>query len=126
MGGCGINQCMLTAKIKVFFGDWVTQAHCTALLVGQLFSWLYPAFKLSSSDSLVLHFNIQFGVDFIGSHLTFYMMPMTAVIFGIINIVLAYFFSVKDRSYAPIFFGATVLIQLLSMASVGVLVYLNG
>src|SRR4030042_1891246 len=96
---------MLLAKLhnfvqkNFFLKDKIIIANLIASLIFLLLFKI--GFKFNSSSQLFLHYNIYFGIDWIGSWYKIYIYPFAGLLIFIINFLLAIYFyeNTKITSY---------------------------
>jgi len=103
---------------------------CSILLLGfNLFIWLvvYLINLSVSQDLVVLHYNIDFGVDLIGSVKRLFIVPILSLIVFIVNEALLFAFSRhKDFKFiAYLLFGASLAVNLFLVAALGSIYLIN-
>lgn len=88
------------------------------LITVGLFVFLYYMFGFAKEASVVLHYNIYFGVDLVGEwHRVFYIFYLAAAIF-IINLLLSGFVYLRERTLVIFLtLGTFFCLILLSVAS---------
>ncbi|MBI5071313.1 hypothetical protein HZB93_00220 [Candidatus Falkowbacteria bacterium] len=91
-----------------------------------LFLWAILYLKFSEFRSigevLPLHYNIYFGVDFIGRWYEIFIMPLVGIFFIIINLILADIIYLRDKVTSYFLAGVSAFIQvLLSLAAYAVI-----
>ncbi len=64
-----------------------------------------------SQDLVVLHYNVDFGVNLIGSVKQVYIIPLMGLIVFIINLVLSVFVNKQDKFFTHLLLGATMLVN---------------
>lgn len=87
-----------------------------------IFSLLY-LFIGTSGDSIILHYNVYFGVDLVGSWREVYLVPLVGFLFFVVNFVLAhYFFYKKERILSHLLMLTALMIQLgMAVASASII-----
>ena len=103
-----------------------------SLLLGETVLFLFAVglliFSLHPSEaSFILHYNVYFGVDLLGSWWQLYILPMIALFFSLVNMFLARrFYQIKHERVAAylLLLGSTMVLSgaLLGCLSV---VYIN-
>ncbi len=118
-------------KFKRFFwhGYWTDPVMFFSLVLAVLANagiWAVLYFTVESSDRpIILHYNIYFGVDFVGDWRNVYIMPALAFLIFLINLVLSRFFYYKERFISYLFAVMALLIQLLMAVGVGSIILIN-
>ena len=85
-----------------------------------MIDWLILKIWIRPVDfSIILHYNVYFGVDQIGNYQQVYLLPTIGIILFIINLVLSmFFYEQKKRIASYILLMAILMIQLsLTVAS---------
>lgn len=91
-----------------------------------LAGWILPYFLIKpQAEPIILHYNIYFGVDLIGEWYRIFFLPAIATVLLLINIALGAMNYRKDATISKIFFGGTVIIQLLALISTYLLTSIN-
>lgn len=112
-----------------FFGQEYFKSHIIIWLlilsfVTNLANWLILRVWVKPVDfSIILHYNVYFGVDLIGSYQQVYVLPAIGIILFCINSLLSlYFYQQKERIASYILLLAMFMIQLsLIVASTSVI-----
>jgi hypothetical protein len=99
--------------IKSLLKFYPVRLYLVAILLLQVFAWLQALVirRRLSSDFLILHYNIDFGVDLVGSPEKIFLYPLVDLSVVIINIILVSIF-VRRREFqfiAHLFLGAAVV-----------------
>lgn len=82
-----------------------------ALLINLLI-WAYLGWKIQPTEELlILHYTIHFGVDFLGRWLSVFMVPLAGLLFGLVNVVLVWWFWNRMRALAVAALAVTLVIQ---------------
>jgi hypothetical protein len=118
-------------KFKRFFwhGYWTDPVMFFSLVLAILANvaiWAVIFFTVESTDRpVILHYNIYFGVDYVGDWKAVYAMPALALLIFLVNLVLSRFFYYKERLVAYLFAMMALLVQLLMMVGVGSIILIN-
>lgn len=82
-----------------------------ALLLN-LFMWAYLGWNIRPTEELlILHYTIHFGVDFLGGWLTAFAVPLAGLLFGLVNVVLLWWFWSRMRILSYCALAVTVVAQ---------------
>ncbi len=120
-------------KIKSNFENFFSQEYFHSSLLQWVFiaslalnigNWLFIAFFIRPVDFLIiLHYNVYFGVDLIGSWWQMYLMPLIGLLIAFANAFLGYlFYQRKERIVAHLLMLATLIVQVgISIAVAGLL-----
>ena len=107
-----------------YFHSSLLQWVFIASLALNLGNWLFIAFFIRPVDFLIiLHYNVYFGVDLIGSWWQMYLMPLIGLLIALVNAFLGYlFYQRKERIVAHLLMLATFIVQVgISIAVAGLL-----
>lgn len=89
-------------------------------------AWFYLAAQIRPSDDLfILHYNIHFGVDFLGQWFAAFVPPLVGLLFIVVNSVLVWWFWMRLRVLSVITMTATVVMQGTLLGVAALLVALN-
>ncbi|NTW15536.1 MAG: hypothetical protein HGA38_04210 [Candidatus Moranbacteria bacterium] len=100
-----------------FFGNPLVLSLLSASTAIILLSFVatYVFVMRGASGTIVLHFNVYFGVDIVGSPWQALLIPGMALLFLLLNLPLAYrFYAVRERVAAHILLFASFFAALLS------------
>ncbi|MFW0862297.1 MAG: hypothetical protein ACKKL6_01810 [Candidatus Komeilibacteria bacterium] len=91
-------------------------------LIVNILLWLWLVIYIQpSTDSLVLHYNIYFGIDQLGSGLKLYLMPLFGLIILAINLLLV-LSGQADKKLANYSSWISLIVQVLLIVSLLLLV----
>jgi hypothetical protein len=109
----------LRVATKSFFGQEYFKSHIAIwlLILGfstNLVNWLILRVWVKPVDfSIILHYNVYFGVDQIGDYRQVYVLPTIGLILFFVNSALSlYFYQQKERIASYILLMAMLMIQL--------------
>jgi hypothetical protein len=95
-------------------------------LVLNLLIWFWLFWQISGSEEVVLlHYNILFGVDYIGPRYLVAMIPLTGLFILISNAVVGWLSYPKDKMIAAMLNFATSIIQIFLLVAASLVVFLN-
>ncbi len=110
----GLNQ-----KIRSFFHQAYFKSHIVVWLLilsltANIIDWLILKIWIKPVDfSIILHYNVYFGVDQIGNYRQVYLLPIIGLLLFAINLVLSmFFYEQKKRIASYILLMAILMIQL--------------
>jgi hypothetical protein len=119
-------------KIKLFFSQEYFQSLIVRWLLffGGLFnlvSWVVLNFFLpSSGKSIILHYNVYFGVDSIGNSQEAYALAFIGMLILVFNSFLAlYFYKQKERIASYILLITALMVQLSLLISIISVIIIN-
>ena len=119
----------LQVMMLSFFGQEYFKNHIIIWLlilgfITNLINWIILRIWVKSVDfSIILHYNVYFGVDLIGDYQQVYVLPTIGLILLCINCILSlYFYQQKERIASYVLLLAMLMIQLsLVVASTSVI-----
>ena len=89
-------------------------------------SWVWVLWNIRpQEDTLFLHYNILFGVDYIGEWWRVLFLPITGLLIFIINFVLGWLLFHKDKFISIILNSISLLCQIFILIASSILVFLN-
>lgn len=71
-----------------------------------------------SQDLVVLHYNVDFGVNLIGSVKQIYIIPLIGLIVFVINFILLAFTGKQDKFFVYLLLGAAMLVNLFLLIAI--------
>ncbi len=86
--------------------------------------WLFTQIK-PQEDYLFLHYNILFGVDYVGDWWKVVYVPATGLAIFMINMLLGWIFYGKDKFAATLLNVVSVYCQIFLFVAASLLVFLN-
>ena len=91
-----------------------------------LANWLWLITQIRPQAELIfLHYNILFGVDYVGEWWKVYYVPLTGLIIILINFIVGWFLFNKDKFVAILLNIASILSQAFLFIAAALLVFLN-
>jgi hypothetical protein len=117
---------MFLSRIKVFVSDirvW-TVLSLSALL--QIAIWVYVLnYWRAGSGSIILHYNIEFGVDLVGPWYYILSLPLSGLIFLLLDFGLAFFLFLRFRSLSYILIFTALAVQIILFIATLLIFFLN-
>lgn len=96
-----------------------------ALLIN-IIHWIILYIKIKPTESdILLHYNVVYGADFIGSSLYLYWIPLLGLIFLLTNLTAAIYFYNKEKLASYFISIASVAVQLVFLTATVVLIAVN-
>lgn len=122
----------LKTKLENFFAlEYFRSAFIQWVLIGSLIvnlaNWGFIAFFIRPVDFLIiLHYNVYFGVDVIGSWWQMYLMPSIGLLLLVVNASLGFlFYQRRERIVAHLLMLATFIVQVGLSIGVASLLLIN-
>lgn len=82
-------------------------------LLINIYLWIFLASnKIESDYPIILHYNLFFGVDYLGNYEKIYLIPLTGLIIIIVNSVLGQIFYTKEKLVAYFLIFNMLIIQI--------------
>jgi hypothetical protein len=122
----------LNRKIKLFFGQEYFKSRIVRwfIVLAVFFNFvnwsILKFFLRPSGNSIILHYNVYFGVDSMGIPRESYELPLIGVIILLINVALSlYFYAKKERIACYILLITALMAQLSLLISVISVIIIN-
>ena len=120
----------LKSEVRSFFAQEFFKSHIVVWLialslVANVANWIILRVFIKPVDfSIILHYNVYFGVDMLGDWKRVFLLPIIGLIIFFINLFLAiYFYERKERIASYLLLMAVLMIQLsLIIASVSLII----
>ena len=110
-------------------GYFFIRLYFIALLGLNLLIWLIAYFINASvsQDLVVLHYNIDFGVDLIGSVRRIYIIPLLGLIIILVNAILVFIFSRRKdfKFFSHLLLAASLVVNLFLLIALGSIYLIN-
>lgn len=114
---------------SLIFKDRFFQIVFSLSLLINLALWVFLYFKFyplkDAGDLLPLHYNIYFGIDFVGKWYKIFVMPLLGIFFILVNFILADIIYLRDRIVSYFLLGASAFIQILLLLASYMIVVIN-
>ena len=95
-------------------------------LLLNLSTWIWLLWQIKPEEEMVfLHYNILFGVDYVGSWWKVLFLPIAGIFIYLLNAILAWALFGKDKFFAQILNFISVLCQIFILIAASLLVFLN-
>jgi hypothetical protein len=107
-----INKLKNSVKIR----GWFIFAGFGLSLLINLATWALIYFRLftivKDATSVPLHYNVYFGIDWIGTPIDVFVLPLIGSAVFLVNFILAYIINVRERLMGYVVIISTIIIQL--------------
>jgi hypothetical protein len=92
-----------------------------------LAAWIWPLWQLrvTSGEQIFLHYNILYGVDYVGEWWRVLYLPSTGLLILLTNFIMGWFLFHKDKFAAYSLNAVSVICQIFLLIAVALLVFLN-
>ncbi len=102
-----------------FFTPFYVKVYLAILIFLNLLNWVFVYYinKVVSQDLVVLHYNVNFGVNLIGSAGKIYTIPFLGLAFIILNVVLVTNIRKQDKFINHLLFFSLILANLFLLAA---------
>ena len=104
---------------------WIPLSIAGLLNVASWFLLLRHAVAKGAEDVIVLHYSVYYGVDLVGRWSESFLIPLSGLVFLLLNTCLAYVFQKRSAVIRNTFLIFTPVIQLLLFFAVFFLVIVN-
>lgn len=95
-------------------------------LLFNLGTWFWLLWNLPrEADSIFLHYNILYGVDYIGDWWRAFYIPIAGLVIFLLNTLLAWLLFPKDKFASELLIGVSVFCQVFLFLAGSLLVILN-
>jgi hypothetical protein len=113
------------ASLREIFHFWPSRFYGILIIFWQLVGWFQAWFiyRNLSSNILVLHYNVDFGIDLVGDSFKIFLFPLLALLVSTINLFILIFLakSKNFKIFVHFLLGSAVLFALfLSIALLAV------
>jgi len=106
---------------------WPVKIYLALLFILNLITWLLAFFlnKSVSQNLVVLHYNVNLGVDLIGNISSVFIIPTLGLLFVIINFLLLLNLQQKSKFLIHLLLGFSALINLFLIAAIFTVYIIN-
>jgi hypothetical protein len=113
--------------VQEFFHSSLVQWVFIGALLLNISNWILIAFFIRPVDfPIILHYNVYFGVDVIGSWWQVYFLPIIGLIVLAVNTTLGYlFYGKKERMVAHLLMLAIFMVQIAMTIAVASILLIN-
>jgi len=112
--------------LKLYFKYKPNFIMLAAAILVNIFTWVWILFQIRPQDALIfLHYNVLFGVDFIGEWWRVYYLPLTGLFIIVINFVIGWLLFQKDKFISIILQSVSLICQIFLLVVSALLVFLN-
>ena len=111
-----------------FFRNSVIHWLSLALVILIIINWIVSAIFINYNElySIILHYNVYLGVDFIGEWWRIYLIPAIGTFIALLNFFLAWrFYAQKERIAAYVLLIAAFMVQLISAIAIASVILIN-
>jgi len=94
--------------------------------LANLLAWIWILFQIKPQDELIfLHYNILFGVDYVGEWWRVFYLPITGLFIFIVNFLIGWVLFHKDKFISVILQAVSLICQIFILVASALLVFLN-
>lgn len=121
----------LEISLKEFIQkDKIIKATFLLSILFNLINWgliyyRFTRFLAGQEESMILHYNIYFGIDKIGNWTSIYYLPLIGIIILLINLLGGYLLYQKDKLISYFFLGTAMLAQILLILATFFIIVVN-
>ncbi|MCK5459941.1 hypothetical protein KAI52_02415 [Candidatus Parcubacteria bacterium] len=112
--------------LKIVFKDKIISLCFFASLLLNIFIWIYCFLNIKAGEELIyLHYNIYFGVDFIGEWRKIFIIPIFGLIILLINYSISIQIYLKNKFVSYILVGSALFAQFILLFASIAIVWIN-
>ena len=112
--------------IKLYFKTLPNLIMILASLLVNILSWLWLVFQIHPQpEPIFLHYNVLFGVDYLGSWWKVFYLPLFGLLILLTNFIIGWSLFGKDKFIAQILNAVSVFCQIFIFIASALLVFLN-
>lgn len=112
--------------IKLYFKSLPNLIMLLASFLINILSWLWLIFQIRpQQEDIFLHYNILFGVDYLGSWWKVFYLPIFGLLIFLINTIIGWALFGKDKFIAQILNAVNLFCQIFIFIASALLVFLN-
>ncbi|MFH1187997.1 MAG: hypothetical protein V1688_04025 [bacterium] len=126
---------MIFNKLEISLKEFIKKDKLikTAILLSVLFNLInwgliyyrFTRFLAGQEESMILHYNIYFGIDKIGNWTSIYYLPLIGLAILFINLLGGYLLSQKDKLISYFFLCAALFSQILLIIATFYIIAVN-
>ena len=115
-----------TYPIKLYLKYRPNLVMLTLGILINLFTWGWIMFQIRPQEELIfLHYNILFGVDYVGEWWKVFYLPLVGLFIFITNFVVGWVLFHKDKFVSIILNAVSLIAQVFLLVASALLVFLN-
>lgn len=115
----------LTSR-KSFIQDRVNFSSVGFALLINIIHWVVLLIKIApGSNSILLHYNVVYGSDFVEKSMFIYLIPTTALCLFFVNVILGAYFFNKEKALTYFLIFSNIAVQLVFFVASVVLIIAN-
>lgn len=112
--------------IKLYFKHWPNLIMLSLSLILNLANWFWLLWKIKpQADPIFLHYNILFGVDYVGEWWRVLFLPLAGLLIFLINGLIAWIMFSKDKFAAELLNFVSLVCEIFLLVAGALLVFLN-
>lgn len=113
-------------SIKLYFKHWPNLIMLPLAFLLNLATWFWLLLQIKpQTDPIFLHYNILFGVDYIGEWWKVLYLPIAGLFIFLVNGILGWVLFSKDKFATQLLNFMSVLCQVFILIAAALLVFLN-
>lgn len=112
--------------LRTFLGDRAVRILAVSIVGVSLLQWLAVIFFIQPQEQLLLlHYSVDFGVDFAGPWHFVYRLPLLALLISVLNGFLAYLLFYIVRVYSYLLMSVGLAVQAIVSVGLTLVILLN-
>lgn len=102
----------MSSSVRALLRERIVWIPLAVALLLNLVTWAYLGWFIRPTEELlILHYTIDFGIDFLGRWLSVFAVPLIGLLFGVVNAVIIWWFWQRMRALAVAALAVTLVIQ---------------
>jgi len=112
--------------IKLYFKNWPIFITTVVSLCMNVATWVWLLIEIRpQTDPVFLHYNILFGVDYVGEWWQVLYLPISGLVIIVVNAVMGWLLFGRDKFLARILNSISLFCQLFLLIATALLIFLN-
>jgi len=109
------------------FADWPSRILGAVAVAANVLCWwlAFNARSAVSGEIAILHYNVDFGIDLIGSPAKIYILPVAGLFFILLNFILFFPFKPKDKTVGYLLLAAALIANLFLLTNLQLVKLVN-
>ncbi len=126
---------MIFNKLEISFKEFIKKDRLIkiTLILSVLFNLInwaliyyrFTRFLAGQEESIILHYNIYFGIDKIGNWTSIYYLPLIGIVILLVNLFGGYLLYQKDKLISYFFLITALLVQILLILATFFIIVVN-
>lgn len=115
-----------TYPLKLYIKKWPIAIFGSLAALANLFSWAWITLQIPDmGGQMFLHYNVLFGVDYIGEGWRMFLIPLLGLIIFVVNMIGGWLLYRRDAFMSYLLVGTAALCQIFVVIATILVVFLN-